>query len=590
MTERDSDRQQDTPSELGELFIRMPAQQHELVQGLIKAVSPGSLDPLNIGDAFMELAQAMSRDPMQLVSSQLELARGYASLWQTTAQKALGLDVEPVVTPDAGDRRFKHADWNDNLAFDFLKQSYLMTTRWVQEQVERTEGLDEAHRKKVRFYTKQFTDALSPTNFMLTNPEVLREASRTHGASLVRGLRNLLNDFDFEKGALNISMTDKSAFEVGRNVATAPGKVVFQNDVLQLLQFEPSTPTQYQVPLLIFPPWINKYYILDLKPENSFIRWALDHGHSVFVASWVNPDARLAEKTWEQYYNEGISAAIDATLKASEHDQVHAIGYCIGGTLLASGLAYMAATDDRRVKMATFFAAQVDFSEPGDLEVFIDEKQLAALDTLMSKQGYLEASTMSTSFNMLRANDLIWSFVINNYLLGKDPYPFDLLYWNADSTRMPRALHMYYLKQMYQHNNLVKPGGIRINDVPIDLRNVKIPVYLQASREDHIAPYTSVFKTTRLYQGPVRFVLAGSGHIAGVINPPAAGKYCHWLNEAAPAELDAWLEGSTEQKGSWWPDWHAWAVPQLGGQVPSRQPGSGGLQPLEDAPGSYVKQ
>ncbi|MCC5869489.1 MAG: class I poly(R)-hydroxyalkanoic acid synthase [Gammaproteobacteria bacterium] len=589
MNEQSRPKQQNTAAELGELFLRMPAQQHELVQGLMKATSPNSLDPLNLGGAFMELAQAMTRNPMQMLDAQFDLARDYARLWQNTAQKALGLDVEPVATPDPGDRRFRHDDWSEHLLFDFLKQSYLVTSRWVQTQVEEAEGLDEVHRKKVRFYTKQFTDAVSPTNFLLTNPEVLRETVRTRGANVVRGLRNLLNDFDVENGKLNISMTDKAAFEVGRNVATAPGKVVFQNDVFQLLQFEPATATQFQVPLLIFPPWINKYYILDLKPENSFIRWALSQGHSVFVVSWVNPDERLAAKTWEDYYNEGISEAIDATLRACDHDQVHAIGYCIGGTLLASGLACMAANDDKRVKMATFFAAQVDFSEPGDLEVFIDEKQLANLDTMMAKTGFLDASAMSTSFNMLRANDLIWTFVINNYLMGKDPYPFDLLYWNADSTRMPRALHMFYLQQMYQHNRLSQPGGITLNATPVDLRRISIPVYLQASREDHIAPYNSVFKAAGLYQGPVRFVLAGSGHIAGVINPPASGKYCHWTNDAAPGELDAWLAGSTEHKGSWWPDWHAWAAPQLGEQVPARAPGSGGLQVIEDAPGSYVR-
>ncbi len=589
MNERTRPKPQDASAEPGEVFLRMPAQQHELVQGLMKAVSPQSLDPLNLGGAFMELAQAMTRNPMQMLDAQMGLARDYARLWQTTAHRALGLDAEPIATPDPGDRRFRHDDWSENLLFDFMKQSYLVTSRWLQAQVEEAEGLDEADRNKVRFYTKQFTDAMSPTNFLLTNPEVLRETVRTRGANVVRGLRNLLNDFDVEQGKLNISMTDKAAFEVGGNVATAPGKVVFQNDLFQLLQFEPATQTQYQVPLLIFPPWINKYYILDLKPENSFIRWALAQGHSVFVVSWVNPDERLAAKTWEDYYNEGISEAIDATLRACDHDQVHAIGYCIGGTLLASGLACMAAKDDTRVKLATFFAAQVDFSEPGDLQVFIDDKQLANLDNMMAKAGFLDASAMSTSFNMLRANDLIWTFVINNYLMGKDPYPFDLLYWNADSTRMPRALHMYYLQQMYQHNRLAQPGGIELNGVGVDLRRISIPVYLQASREDHIAPYTSVFKAARMYQGPVRFVLAGSGHIAGVINPPASGKYCHWTNDDAPRELETWLAGSAEHKGSWWPDWHAWAVPQLGEQVPARAPGSGGMTIYEDAPGSFVR-
>lgn len=577
------------PAELGELFLRMPAQQHEFIQGLMKAISPEALDPLNIGEAFTELGQALNANPVQLQLAQWQLAQDYARLWQYAWQKSMGLPAEPVIRPEPGDRRFRHSDWSEHPSFDYLKQAYLLTCRWVQDQVERAEGLDEAHRKKVRFYTRQYLDAIAPTNSLMTNPEVLRETLESRGANLVRGLRNLLNDLDEKTGRLNISMTDKSAFEVGRNVATAPGKVVFQNEVFQLLQFEPTTETQYQVPLLIFPPWINKYYILDLKPQNSFIRWALDQGHSVFVVSWVNPDERLAEKTWEDYYNQGISAAIDATLQAAGHDQVHAIGYCIGGTLLASGLAHMAASGDQRVKLATFFAAQVDFSEPGDLEVFIDDKQLSSLDTMMADRGYLEGSAMSTTFNMLRANDLIWTFVINNYLLGKAPYPFDLLYWNADSTRMPRALHMFYLREMYGRNRLAQPGGITLNGTPVDLRQVEIPIYLQASREDHIAPYTSVFKAAKLYSGPVRFVLAGSGHIAGVINPPAAEKYGHWINDAAPRDLDEWLAGSIEQPGSWWPDWHAWAAPQLGERVPARQPGSGGLTILEDAPGSYVR-
>ncbi len=579
-----------SPMDPAELFIRAPAQGHQVVRALVDAMQPQNLDPLNLGDAFMSVSLDMMRNPAKVASAQVELAHDYFRLCQSFAQKAAGLPAEPVVEPEPGDRRFRDPDWEQNPIFDFVKQSYLLTSNWINRQVESVEDLDEAHAKKVRFYTRQFTDAIAPTNFVPTNPAVLRETTQTRGANLLRGMRNLLNDLDFETGKLNIAMTDKSAFEVGHNVATTPGKIVYQTDIFQLIQYEPRTDRQHRVPLLIFPPWINKYYILDLKPENSFIRWALDQGHSVFVVSWVNPDERLAQKTWEDYLNEGVLEAVDAVTRAAGHDRVNAIGYCIGGTLLASALAYMAAKGDERIKMATFFAAQVDFSAPGDLEVFIDEQQLDNLDRMMSEKGYLEAQTMSTSFNMLRSNDLIWTFVINNYLMGKDPYPFDLLYWNADSTRMPRELHMFYLREMYLHNRLSQPGGLKLNGVDIDLGRIEIPIYLQASRDDHIAPYTSVFKAAALYSGPVRFALAGSGHIAGVINPPAANKYCHWLNDEAPDQLDHWLAGAQEHKGSWWPDWHAWTEPQLEGQVAARHPTNGPFDVIEDAPGSYVKQ
>ena len=579
-----------SPMDPAELFIRAPAQGQQVVRALVDAMQPQNLDPLNLGEAFTTVSLGMMRNPVKVATAQMELARDYFRLCQSFAQRAAGLSVEPVVTPEPGDRRFRDPDWEQNPVFDFVKQSYLLTSNWINRQVDSVEDLDEQHAKKVRFYTRQFTDAIAPTNFVPTNPAVLRETTRTRGANLVRGMRNLLNDLDLETGKLNIAMTDKSAFEVGHNVATTPGKVVYQTDIFQLIQYQPRTDRQHRVPLLIFPPWINKYYILDLKPENSFIRWALDQGHSVFVVSWVNPDERLAKKTWEDYLNEGILEAVDAVTRAASHDRVHAIGYCIGGTLLASALAYMAAKGDERIKMATFFAAQVDFSAPGDLEVFIDEQQLDNLDRMMSDKGYLEAQTMSTTFNMLRSNDLIWTFVINNYLMGKDPYPFDLLYWNADSTRMPRELHMFYLREMYLKNRLAQPGGLKLNGVDIDLGRINIPIYLQASRDDHIAPYTSVFKAAALYGGPVRFALAGSGHIAGVINPPAANKYCHWLNDEAPDQLDHWLAGAQEYKGSWWPDWHAWAEPQLEDQVAARHPGSGSMEVIEDAPGSYVKQ
>jgi polyhydroxyalkanoate synthase len=391
------------------------------------------------------------------------------------------------------------------------------------------------------------------------------------------------------EGQLKISMTDHDAFEVGENLATTPGKVVFQNDLFQLLQFEPMTEKVFKRPLLIVPPWINKYYILDLREKNSFIRWATEQGHTVFCVSWVNPDEKLAAKTFEDYMLEGVLAALDAVGQATAEDKVNVIGYCLGGTLLASTLAYMVEKGDERVATATYLTTLVDFTEPGELGVFIDEAQLASLEERMSERGYLEGSEMATTFNMLRANDLIWSFVVNNYLLGKDPFPFDLLYWNSDSTRMPAAMHSFYLRKMYVENKLSQPGGITLDGVPIDLTTIKIPTFILATREDHIAPWMTTYHATQLYSGPVTFTLAASGHIAGVVNPPAAEKYSHWTNAKSPKSPDDWLAGATEHKGSWWPEWNKWVAKRGKAKVEARKPGDGKLKPIEDAPGSYVK-
>ncbi|MGH6904832.1 MAG: PHA/PHB synthase family protein, partial [Geminicoccaceae bacterium] len=390
-------------------------------------------------------------------------------------------------------------------------------------------------------------------------------------------------------GRLAIRMTDLEAFELGKDLALTPGKVVFQNDLLQLIQYAPSTEEVYRRPLLIIPPWINKYYILDLRPENSFVKYAVDQGFTVFMVSWVNPDERHADKTFEDYMVEGALAALDAIEQATGERETTVIGYCLGGTLLACTLAYLAAKRDRRVKAASFFAALTDFENPGELGVFIDEEQLAAMDEMMAKRGYLDGREMATTFNLLRANDLIWSFVVNNYLLGKEPFPFDLLYWNSDSTRMPYAMHSFYLHKFYQENKLIEPGGITLCDVPIDLRKIRLPVYLLSTREDHIAPWATTYAATQLYQGETRFVLAGSGHIAGVINPPAQEKYDHWTNAALPPDPKDWLEGATWHPGSWWPDWAAWNAARSGPKVPARQPGAGKLTPIEDAPGAYAR-
>ena len=546
-------------------------------------------DPYGIGRAFLDMTTQMMANPARVIEAQAELWGQYLKLWHASVRRMMGEQTQPLVEPQKGDSRFKDPAWKENFLFDFVKQSYLLTAGWMQNTVESVEGLDEHTKRKVEFYTKQFVDAMAPSNFVLTNPQVLRETIESRGENLVRGLNNLLQDLDAGNGSLRIRQTDMSAFSVGENIAVTPGKVIFQNDLMQLLQYEPTTEQVYKRPLLIIPPWINKFYILDLQPKNSFIKWATDQGLTVFVFSWVNPDERLAAKSFEDYMLEGPLAAMDAIQQATGERDANVIGYCLGGTLLGSTLSYMAAKRDNRVKSATYFAAMVDFTEVGDLEVFIDEDQLKALEGRMGEKGYLEGSSMANSFNMLRANDLIWSFVVNNYLLGKDPFPFDLLYWNSDSTRMPAAMHSFYLRNMYQYNRLAQPGGITLAGVPIDLRKVKTPTFILASREDHIAPWHSVYRATQIYSGPTRFVLAASGHIAGVINPPAAKKYSHWTNDAVPPTPDEWLAGATEHPGSWWPAWIDWVSKFGGPKVPARRPGDGALKPIEDAPGSYVK-
>jgi polyhydroxyalkanoate synthase len=574
--------------DLFELAQRSQGMYQELLKSS-QGMGSTNLDPLNVSQSMAEAGQRLWMDPGRLMEANVSLWQQHMRLWQQASAQLSGAAQAPVASPEPGDRRFQHPDWNENPLFDFIKQSYLITARWLVDTMSDIEGLDDRAAHKVEFYTRQFADAFSPSNFIWTNPEVLRETLESNGQNLVQGLKNFQRDVEKGGGALQITMSDSEAFRLGENIATTPGKVVFQNDLIQLIQYQPTTAETWRMPLLMVPPWINKYYILDLGPEKSFIRWAVDRGYTVFVVSWVNPDEELAEKTFADYMDEGILAAVEAVEKASGEREMSAIGYCIGGTLLAATLGYMAARGDDRIRAATFFAAQADFSEAGDLKVFVDDKQLENLDSLMEDKGYLDGQAMFTTFNMLRANDLIWSFYVNNYLLGRDPMPFDLLHWNADATRMPRNVHMYYLRQMYIHNNLAKPGGLELNGTPIDLRKVTIPIYLQASKEDHIAPYPSVFKACALYSGPVRFMLAGSGHIAGVINPPAKRKYQYWVNEEQPTDLDKWMAGAEERPGSWWPDWDQWLSRQSGPMVPARVPGDGELDVIEDAPGSYVK-
>src|SRR5579884_648886 len=489
-------------ADLSRQIVEIARKSHKLVTDFLKRQADGGDlkigDPLGIGAAFLDMTAHIAADPSRLVQAQLSLWHDYLTLWQRTAQRFWGGSAEPVIEPAAGDRRFRDPAWSESTLFDFIKQSYLLTARWLQASVRNVAGLDDHTARKIDFYTRQFVDALAPSNFVLTNPEVLRATIESRGENLLRGLENLLDDLERGGGRLKISMTDTAAFRLGENIAATPGQVVYQNELMQLIQYAPTTATVKRRPLLIIPPWINKFYILDLRPENSFVRWAVAQGHTVFMISWVNPDARLARKSFEDYMFEGPLAALDALYEATGERRANVIGYCLGGTLLAATLAYMAAKRDRRIASATYFVTMVDFAEAGELSVFIDEEQLKALDERMQEKGYLEGRDMAMTFNLLRANDLIWSFVVNNYLLGKSPLPFDLLYWNADSTRMPAAMHSFYLRKMYQQNKLVEPGGIVLDNVPLDLHKIKTPSFILSTRDDHIAPWRSTYAGTHL--------------------------------------------------------------------------------------------
>jgi len=582
------------PEEMSRVF-REVAERSARVLGefaqrhVASSVSAAVSDELGIARAYMDLYARMLANPFALAGASTNMMLDYLQLWQQSWLKLFGVESKPVAQPAKGDARFRDDDWNANFLFDFVKQSYLIASRHIQHAVASVDGLPEESQKKVAFFTRQYVDALAPSNFAATNPQVLRETMATGGQNLVKGLNNLLADIEKGEGQLKISMTDERAFQLGKNVATTPGKVVFETELMQLIQYAPTTPEAYRTPLVIIPPWINKYYILDLRPSNSFIQWAVGQGHTVFVISWVNPDARLAQKGFEDYMLEGSLAALDAVERATGERRVNFIGYCLGGTLLGCMLAYLAAKGEDRVASATFFVSLLDFSAPGELGVFIDEQQVQSLEKKMNERGYLEGAEMGGTFNVLRANDLVWSFVINNYLLGKDPFPFDLLYWNSDSTRMPAKMHSFYLRNMYLKNRLGEPGGIVLDGVAIDLSQVKMPAYFISTVEDHIAPWKTTYRGAQYLGAPARFVLGGSGHIAGIVNPPAAKKYHYWTNEALPATPEQWFESATQHPGSWWEDWQAWMDRQnAGAKVVARTPGDAALKVIEDAPGRYA--
>ncbi|MCP5132560.1 MAG: class I poly(R)-hydroxyalkanoic acid synthase [Gammaproteobacteria bacterium] len=579
-------------NKLAQNFSKIIEQSQRVLQEFLKRQEGGDqlpiMDPAIISKSFQELFDKLLKNPDQLIDAQVNFWKNYLDLWQATSQRMQGKESKPLIEPLPGDKRFKDGQWAENAVFDFIKQSYLLAADSLQGLVRKVEGLDDKTARKVQFYTRQFVDAMAPTNFVLTNPTVLQTTLDSGGDNLVKGLQNLLADVERGRGQLQIRMTDLKAFKPGENIAVTPGKVVFQNELMQLIQYNPSTPTVHQRPFLFVSPWINKFYIMDMRPKNSMVKWMVDQGFTVFMTSWVNPDERLAHKKFEDYML-SIVEAMDAIEQATGEREINTAGYCLGGTILLTTLAYLAAKKDPRVKSAICFACMTDFSEPGELEVFIDEELITLLEKQMGERGYLDGSQMAGVFSMLRANDLIWYFVVNNYLLGKDPYPFDLLYWNSDSTRMPRDMHSFYVRNMYQKNLLREPGGITLAGVPINLRKIKTPVYFLSAFEDHIAPWTSTYAGTQLVGGPVKFVLSGSGHIAGVINPASSDKYGFWLNPNTPPDPGGWFKDAVKQDGSWWPDWLAWLQPYAGPHIPARTPGDGTLQPIEDAPGSYVK-
>ncbi|MFT4001916.1 MAG: class I poly(R)-hydroxyalkanoic acid synthase [Rhizobium sp.] len=549
-----------------------------------------------VADPFTDMVKTLSKvgeywlsDPRRTLEAQTQLLAGYFSLWTKTMQRLGGDSPGEAEAEPVKDKRFADEDWQKNPFFDFLKQTYLLTAGWAEKLVGEADGLDEHTRHKAVFYTKQITAAFSPTNFIATNPQVYRETIASNGENLVRGMKMLAEDISFGHGELRLRQTDMTKFAVGRDMALTPGKVIAQSDVCQVIQYEPATDKVLKRPLLICPPWINKFYILDLNPQKSFIKWCVEQGHTVFVISWVNPDHRHATKDWTSYAREGIDFALETVEKATGEQEVNAVGYCVGGTLLAATLALHAKEKNKRIRTVTFLTTQVDFTFAGDLKVFVDEEQIASLEEQMNTIGYLEGSKMATAFNMLRASELIWPYFVNNYLKGQEPLPFDLLFWNADSTRMAAANHSFYLRNCYL-NNALSQGKMVLDGKTLSLKDVRIPVYNLATREDHIAPAKSVFIGSRYFGGPVEFVVTGSGHIAGVVNPPDKRKYQFWTGGPTDGDYESWLAQAHETPGSWWPHWHAWILAQDHRMTAARQPGGKALNALEEAPGSFVME
>ena len=547
----------------------------------------GLIDPLHLTGAARRLWSRLAAEPSHLIGTQIDLARSWSELWTYGASRMLGIEAEPVARPDGDDRRFRDHAWADVAWFDLLKQAYLVNARACTSLLAGA-GLGERDRSKLEFATRQMIDALAPTNFFPTNPEALRTAFESGGASVLNGVAHFLHDLDRETGRLDVRMCAPESFVVGESIAATPGKVVFRNELIELIQYAPVTPAVRRRPLLLVPPWMNKFYVMDLRPGNSMVEWLVARGHTVFIVSWVNPDSSFAGKGFEDYMLEGPLAALEAIECATGEREVNAVGYCLGGILLSALAAWLEAKGDDRLASATYLATMVDFSDVGGVGVFIDEDGFPALESAIEAQGYLSGRQVADTWRALRANDLVWSFYVDNYLLGKEPPALDLLFWNSDPTNMPAAMHTFFMRNMYIENRLREPGGLTLAGEAIDVTRVTTPSYVLSAVEDHIAPWKTTYRTTRIFAGPVEFVLGGSGHIAGVINPPAKRKYGYRTAPDTPASPDAWLAGARGHEGSWWPHWDRWLKRFGGGEVPARVPGAGGLPAIGDAPGSYV--
>ncbi|WP_114417904.1 PHA/PHB synthase family protein [Marinospirillum perlucidum] len=602
MTEQAKDQQQDfyDPAEMFEWITKANERYQSVIEQIMNRSENGMSDSsasvfADMGDNFQKLGEQLAQNPMVLFDEQMSLMQGQMQLWQNMARELLGEDdVEAVIEPAKDDRRFNDPEWTDNLIFNFIKQSYLLYARCILNIVHGVEGLNDEVRQQLDFYARQYVSALSPSNSILTNPEVMRRTLATRGQNLLRGMEQLTQDLKESAEGLNVTMTDKAAFKLGENVATTPGKVIFQNRLIQVIQYNPTTEKQFKTPLLVVPPWINKYYILDLREKNSLVKWLTDQGHSVFIISWANPGPSMRDYSWTDYMKEGPLAAMDVVKEQTGEPDVNLLSYCIGGTLTASTLAYLTAKrQQKRVKSVTYMATLQDFSDPGEISVFINELSLKGIEKQLDRTGYLDGRAMAFSFNLLRENDLFWSFFINNYLKGERPSAFDLLYWNTDGTNMPAAMHKFYLRNMYQKNKLIEPGGIELDGVKIDLSKIKTPAFFVSTIQDHIAQWKSTYKGALVHSGPVKFVLSGSGHIAGIVNPPAKNKYGYWTNDKLAPTPEAWFAGAEKNEGSWWPLWQEWMEENKyadpAAQVAARKPEEGKLDVIEAAPGSYVK-
>lgn len=548
-----------------------------------------NFDPMNVKESYFHFLDLLAQNPEKFIQIQTEYIQDWMILWQNSLSRFMGEEIKDEYSALSykGDRRFKAPEWQNSAMFNFIKESYLLTCDHIERAVSDTEGLNDQEKKKLKFQAKLFTDALSPTNFALTNPDVLKETMKTGGQNLVKGFENLIKDLERGQGDLSISTTNYDAFELGKNIAITSGDVIYENDLMQLIQYAPTTKQVHKTPILIAPPWINKYYILDLRPGNSFVEWLVEQGHTVFIISWVNPTPELAQKEFADYMDEGILSALDEIEKVTKEKSTNVVGYCLGGTLLATTIAYLSTKKKAdRIKSATFLTTMLDFEHAGDMKLFLDDAQLAALDQMMEERGILDGKEMQRTFSLMRSNDLIWSFVVNNYLMGKEPFPFDLLYWNDDCTNMPAAMHRFYLLNMYRDNRLVKKDGITIKGTKIDLKKIKTPCHFVSTKEDHIAPWVATFPGAKMLNTDTTFTLAASGHIAGVVNPPHKNKYCYWTNDLSKAEnTDEWLEGAEQHEGSWWPQWKKWLDSYNGEKVPARKVKNS----IEPAPGRYVR-